>query len=66
MVGYILAGSAKYRFFFGKCFKKKLQNIFSNFFADLKVQSFRLLMENHFIQMAASAGHVLAHNRFNF
>ena len=36
-------------FFSGKCFKKKLLNIFSNFFFYLKVQSFRLIMENNFI-----------------
>ena len=34
---------------FGKCFKKKLLNIF-----------FQLIMENNFIQMAASAGHAVA------
>ena len=34
---------------------KKLLNIFSNFLFYLKVQSFRLLMEDDFIQMAASA-----------
>ena len=39
---------------------KKLLNIFSNFFSYLKVQSFRLIMENNFIQMAASAGHAVA------
>ena len=32
-------------------------NIFSNFSFYLKVQSFRLIMENNFIQMAASSGH---------
>ena len=37
-------GSAKYlSFFFGKCFTKKLLNIFSNFFFYLKVQSLRFL-----------------------
>ena len=36
---------------------KKLLNIFSNFSSYLKVQSFRLIMENNFIQVAASAGH---------
>ena len=41
-------------------FKKKLQNIFSIFFY-LKVQPFRLIMENNFIQMAASAGHAVAY-----
>ena len=45
-------GSAKY-LFSGKCFKRKLLNIFSNFFFFyLKVQSFRLIMKNNFIQMA--------------
>ena len=56
-------GSAKktkgYRFFY-ICFKKLL-NIFSNFSFYLKVQSFRLIMENNFIQMAASAGHTVAY-----
>ena len=47
-------------FFFGKCFKKKLLNIFSNFFFYLKVQSFRLILKN-FIQMAASAGLAVAY-----
>ena len=37
-------------FFFGKCFKKTL-----------KVQSFRLIMENNFIQMSALAGHAVAY-----
>ena len=45
--------------FFGKCFKKKLLNIFSNLFFYLKVQSFHLVMENNFIQMVASAGHAV-------
>ena len=40
---------------------KKLLNIFSNFFFYLKVQSFWLIMENNFIQMAASAGHGVAY-----
>ena len=43
-------------FFFGKCFKKELLNIFSNFFL-----YFRLILENNFIQMAASAGHAVAY-----
>ena len=46
-------------FFFGKCFKIKQLNIFSNFFFYLKVQSFRLIMENNFIQIAALAGHAV-------
>ena len=48
-------------FFFGKCFKKKLLNVFSNFFLYLKIQAFRLIIENNFIQMAASAGHAVAY-----
>ena len=40
---------------------KKLLNIFSNFFFYLKVQSLRLILENNFIQMAASAGHAVFH-----
>ena len=50
-------GSAKYLFFA----LKKLLNIFSNFFFYLKVQSFRLIMENNFIPMAASAGYAVAY-----
>ena len=41
--------------------KKKLLNIFSNFFFHLKVQYFRIIMESNFIHMAASAGHAVAH-----
>ena len=37
---------------------KKLLNIF---FLYLKVESFRLIMENNFIQMAASAGHAVVY-----
>ena len=48
-------------YFFFKCFKKKLLNIFLNFFFYFKVQSFRLIMANNFIQMAASAGHAVAY-----
>ena len=48
-------------FFFGKCLKKKLLNIFPNSFFCLKVQSFRLIMENNFIQMAVSVGHIVAY-----
>ena len=46
--------------FFWKCLKKLL-DIFSNFLFYLKVQSFRLIMENYLIQMAASAGHAVAY-----
>ena len=48
-------------FFFLENALKKLPNIFSNFFFYMKVQSFRLIMENNFIQMAASAGHAVAY-----
>ena len=40
---------------------KKLLNIFLNFYFYLRVQSFRLIMENNFIQMVASAGHAVAY-----
>ena len=40
---------------------KKLLNIFPNFFFYLKVQSFWLIMENNFIQKAASADHAVAY-----
>ena len=46
--------------FFENTLKKKLLDIFSNFFY-MKLQSFRLLMENNLIQMAASAGHAVAY-----
>ena len=41
--------------------KKKLLNIFSNFFFYLKGQSFRLVMENNFIQMAGMIGPLFKH-----
>ena len=51
-------GSAKFlSFFFGKCLKC---------FFYLKVQSFRLVMENNFIQMAASAGMQYPTRSFQF
>ena len=53
-------GSAKYIFFLENALKKLLNN-FSNFFFYLKVQSFRLIMENNFNQMAASAGYAVAY-----
>ena len=53
-------GSAKYLFFLQNALKKLL-NIFLNFFFYLKVQSFRLIMENNFIQMAALGGHAVAY-----
>ena len=55
----IINGSANY-LFFGKC-KKKLLNICSNSFYYLKLQSFRLIMENNFIEMAVSADHAVAY-----
>ena len=62
-LNYFSALSARVRQipFFGKCFEKNLLNIFSNFFFYLKVQSFRLIMENNFIQMAVSADHAVAY-----
>ena len=40
---------------------KKTTELFLKFFFYLKVQYFRLIMENNFIQMAASAGHAVAY-----
>ena len=57
----LLHTGAPNTFVFGKCFKEKLLNIFLNFCFYLKVQSFRLIMENNFIQMAASADHAVAY-----
>ena len=48
-------GSAKYLLFLENTLKKLLLNIFSNYFLYLKVQSFRLIMENNFIQTASHA-----------
>ena len=48
-------GSTKY-LFFGKSFKKTTKYFLKFLFFYLKVQSFRLITENNFIQMAASAG----------
>ena len=45
-------GSAKY-LFLRKCFEKKNTEYFLKFLFYLKVQSFRLIMENNFIQMVA-------------
>ena len=52
-------GSTKYLFLENAL--KKLLTIFSNFFFIRKVQSFRLIMENNFIQMTASAGDAVAY-----
>ena len=40
---------------------KKTTEYFLIFFFYLLVQSFRLIMENNFIQMAASAGHAVVY-----
>ena len=48
-------------FFLLKKVKKKLLNIFSNFYFYLEVQSFGLVMENNFIQMDASAGQAVVY-----
>ena len=54
-------GSAKYFFFLEKCLKKTTEYFLKFLFFYLKVQSFRLIMENNFIQMAATAGHAVAY-----
>ena len=46
-------------FLFEKCLKKKTAEYFLKILFYLKVQSFRLIMENNFIQMAASADHAV-------
>ena len=46
-------------FFFLENALKKPLNIFSKLFFYLKVQSFRLIVENNFSQMAASAAQVV-------
>ena len=43
------------------CYKKNFRIFSQILFFYLKVQSFRLVMENNFIQMAASAGHAVAY-----
>ena len=53
-------GSAKY-LFFGKCLKKTTEYFLKYIFFYLKVQFFRLIMENNFIQMAASAGQIIVY-----
>ena len=40
---------------------KNTTEYFLKFFSYLKVQSFRLIMENNFIQLVASAGHAVAY-----
>ena len=50
--------SAKY--FFLENALKKTAEYFIKFLFYLKVQSFRLIMEHNFIQMAVSAGHAVA------
>ena len=58
----MINNKVKYLFYFGKCFQEKTTEYFLKFlFFYLKVQSFRLIMENNFIQMGASAGHVVAY-----
>ena len=58
---FLVQGPPNNFFFTWKCFKKKPLNIFLKIFFYLKVQSFRLIMENNFIQLAASAGHAVAY-----
>ena len=47
--------------FFRENALKKTLEFFLNFFYYLIVQSFRLIMENNFIHMAALAGHAVAY-----
>ena len=60
IIFYVYTWSAKQLFILENALKKLL-NIFSNFFSYLKVQSFGLIMENNFTEMAASAGHAVAY-----
>ena len=55
------SGSSKYLFFFLENALKKTTICFLKFLFYLKVQSFRLIMKNNFIQMVASAGHAVAY-----
>ena len=48
-------------FFFLENALKTTANYFLKFLSYLNVQSFRLIKENNFIQMAASAGHAVAY-----
>ena len=54
-------GSAKYLFFSWKMFKKTTEYFLKFLFLYLKAQSFHLIMENNFIQMAALASHAVAY-----
>ena len=54
-------GSAKYFFFCWKMLLNKTTDYFLKFLFYLKVQSFRLIMENNFIQMAVLAGHAVVY-----
>ena len=57
---FFIQGPPNKFFFFGKSFKKNYW-IFLKFYFYLKVQFFRLIMENNFIQMAVSAGYAEAY-----
>ena len=48
-------------FFFLENPLKRTTEYFLKFLDLLKVQSFRLILEGNFVQMAASAGHVVAY-----
>ena len=48
-------------FFLEKALKKTTEYFLKNFFFYLKVQFFRLIMENNFIQRVDSAGHAVAY-----
>ena len=56
-----LDATGSWKYFFLENALQKLLNISWSFFFYLKVQSFRLIMENNFIQMATSAGHGIAY-----
>ena len=54
-------GSFKYLFLLENALKKTTEYFPKFRFFYLKVQSFRLIMENNFIQMAALDGHAVAY-----
>ena len=56
----IVQGQPTNFFFLENALKKKLLNIFSNFFF-IRIQSFRLIMENNCIQMVKSTGNAVAY-----
>ena len=59
---YTYTGSAKYLIFLENLKKKTTEYFLKFLFFYFKVQSFQLIMEKSFIQMAASAGHTAVAN----